>query len=53
MAYDKQDHCEMCGISIPATKEDASYEERLCDTCLDDLEAAQAVDDFFAGYVQD
>ncbi len=30
--------CEGCGIPIPDMPEDASWEELLCDTCLDGYE---------------
>jgi hypothetical protein len=34
MAYENQDKCSGCGISIPHLPEDADASERLCDTCL-------------------
>ena len=34
MAYENQDHCEGCGISIPHVEEDADPAAHLCDSCL-------------------
>lgn len=36
---DDHNHCEGCGIRIPLLPEDASFEENLCDQCLNRLEA--------------
>jgi len=39
MAYENQDKCEGCGMSIPHIPEDATADERICDTCLEAEEA--------------
>ena len=33
MAYDNQIKCPLCGISIPAMPEDATFDELLCNAC--------------------
>ena len=39
MAYEKQDHCEGCGIAIPHVEEGADPAARLCDECFKKTEA--------------
>lgn len=37
MAYENQEKCPRCGISIPKMPEDAAYEEKLCNGCHDEV----------------
>jgi hypothetical protein len=38
MAYENQNKCLGCGISIPFVDEDADSEASYCDKCLEDVE---------------
>jgi RNA polymerase-binding transcription factor DksA len=37
MAYENQNKCERCGISIPFVHEDADFEASYCDKCLEEV----------------
>ena len=45
MAYERQDKCSNCGISIPEAHEDADPSAMLCDTCYEKDEHEEPTED--------
>ena len=41
MAYENQNKCDGCSISIPIVEQDADYEANLCDTCYENINNAE------------